>query len=603
MSPKETTLTQLPLRPRIKTKEKEDVSIANQRFYFKPRYGVSHALIIGIDKYKSVSPLSYAVSDASAIKDLLVENFNFHPDNVTYLANQQATRRAILGAMAKLGNNTDFDDRIIVFFAGHGQTLPGSRGDIGFLVPYDAEQGDHSTLIRWHELVDSTELIRAKHVLFIMDACYSGLALTRNAQAGSTRFLKDMLMRRARQVLTAGKADEQVADSGGPIPNHSVFTGHLIDGLNGNAATTDGVITANGLMAYVYAKVANDRNSEQTPHYGYFEGDGDLVLRAPRIDQIEGSEKEGVDVLIAVPYADEPVARDSLITKIGKAKSLLASEQGAIELHDLLLDEVRRFLSATVDDAFALSSPYSVDELIARIEGYERATDDLCLLLACVAHWAKPMHVATLQKCLARSTDRLDVQGGLNIWLAMRWYPLILELYTCGLAAVDAERYDMLAAVFYTKIPATDQQQESELFVEAVSRGMPDDNIFKRLPGHERQYVPMSEYLYKKLQPKLDDTFFIGKNYEDAFDTFEMLFALVVADIRTLKDRGTWGPIGRFGWKRRRWNDPLEKLVTQARQHKGEWPPLKAGMFGGSFERFDNVATAFMDRLKNIHWD
>src|SRR5439155_10124504 len=112
----------------------------------------------------------------------------------------------------------------------------------------------------WDDLTRNSELIRAKHMLFVMDACYGGLALTRNTQPGSARFLKDMMLRYSRQVLTAGKANEVVADSGGPLPAHSVFTGHLIEGLRGKATAANGVITANGLMAYVYQSVANDQN-------------------------------------------------------------------------------------------------------------------------------------------------------------------------------------------------------------------------------------------------------------------------------------------------------------------------------------------------------
>jgi len=53
----------------------------------------------------------------------------------------------------------------------------------------------------------------------------------------------------------------------------------------------------------------------------------------------------------------------------------------------------------------------------------------------------------------------------------------------------------------------------------------------------------MSEYLFKTLQPKLDDILFIGKSYEKSFDEFEVLFALVVADIKKQRDEHVWGPI------------------------------------------------------------
>ncbi len=106
--------------------------------------------------------------------------------------------------------------------------FPSNRGEIGFLVPYDGKIEDLSTLIRWDDFTRNAELIHAKHIFFIMDACYGGLAITRFLPAGSVRYLKDMLNRYTRQVLTAGKADEQVADGGGPIPGHSIFTGHFL---------------------------------------------------------------------------------------------------------------------------------------------------------------------------------------------------------------------------------------------------------------------------------------------------------------------------------------------------------------------------------------
>lgn len=40
-----------------------------------------------------------------------------------------------------------------------------------------------------------------------------------------------MYQRFSRQVITAGKVNEVVSDSGGPLPKHSVFTGHFIEGI------------------------------------------------------------------------------------------------------------------------------------------------------------------------------------------------------------------------------------------------------------------------------------------------------------------------------------------------------------------------------------
>ena len=576
------------------------------RFLLKTHYGVSRALVIGIDKYKSASPLSYAVSDAVSIRDLLVSDFGFPDSEVTLLTDEAATRQAILKAFLRFANDdVGLDDRLVVFFAGHGQTRTGSRGEIGYLVPHDTDMGDFSTFIRWDELTRNADLVRAKHVLFIMDACYGGLALVRSSAAGSTRFLKDMMLRTSRQVLTAGKADEVVSDSGGPIPNHSVFTGHLIEALQGKAATPDGVLTASAVMSYVYSKVANDKNSHQTPHYGHIDGDGDMVLLAPGLSELEKSENKDIDRLVSLPFADPFIEFDNTDAKVTRVKTLLASESGAIELHDLLSLEVRRFLAVTTEDSFAESGQFTQAEFVSRLERYEAAAQDISLLMACVSQWGRSSHLVTLQKSVARSCDRLESSSGLKVWLALRWYPLLLELYCCGIAAVDARRFDSLAAVFGTALPSSDYQQAPDTFVEAASMAVLElnrTNVLKQIPGHEQNYTPLSDYLLKVLQPRLDDALFLGKNYEAAFDTFEVYFALCAADARLVNGKDAWGPIGRFGWKRGRDHSPLERVIKEANAQKGEWAPLKAGLFGGDLARFKEVAEQFTQIVGRLHW-
>ncbi|MBP0624653.1 hypothetical protein, partial [Cupriavidus consociatus] len=432
-----------------------------------------------------------------------------------------------------------------------------------------------------------------------------GLALTRNTLPGSTRFLKDMLLRHSRQVLTAGKADETVSDAGGPLAGHSVFTGHLIEALRGKAASEANVITASNVMAYVYAKVASDRDSNQTPHYGHFDGDGDFVFSAPSLTELEASESKDLDRLITVPYTEELRTPEILASKAQRVKALLAAESSAIELHDFLVGETRRFLALTGEDAFPISSAWNQVEFVERLRRYEESTSDLAALLAAVAYWAKPTHLSTLQKCLARSCDRLDVRGGLSVWLELRWYPLILQTYYAGIAAVDAQRYESLSALFYTPLSTIDNSSPNPVLVEAIGNCILElnrTNVWKTIPGHERNYAPLSEYLYKIVQPRIDDLLFLGKNYESAFDTFEVLLALAVADMRIMRGSGVWGPVGRFGWKRHGASAPYERILQQAREQGEAWLPLRAGLFGGSVERFERVATEYGNIVARLSW-
>lgn len=237
-----------------------------------PLYGDSWAVVIGVDNYPKWPKLHYAVNDANGIKDVLLNKFGFKPDHVVTLFNEDATREKILSVLGDSFANPKTvrrDDRVFVFFAGHGATrrLPSGR-DLGYIIPFDADaenfQGQSISMTNFQDI---SEAIPAKHVFFIMDSCYSGLAITRGQAGGN--YLREMSRRSARQMLTAGGANEEVADNG---PNgHSVFTWTLLQALEGRAdLNSDGFITAAELAAYVGPGVS--ALSHQTPAFGNLPG-------------------------------------------------------------------------------------------------------------------------------------------------------------------------------------------------------------------------------------------------------------------------------------------------------------------------------------------
>ncbi len=579
----------------------------NSRFFYEPKYSNSRALIIGIDKYKSSSPLVYAGSDAKVIAEILEDEFAFPKKNITCLIDEAATKTKIMNAyMSFTTEDIDENEKIIVFFAGHGLTKSGNRGDVGFLVPYDANTSDISSLIRWDDLTGYAELISAKHLLFIMDACYGGLAITRNQEPGSARFVKDMLQRHARQVLTAGKHDEVVSDAGGPIPEHSVFTGHLIQALNGNAATSQGIITANSIMAYVYEKVSSDKDSRQTPHYGYLDGDGDFIFKHPSWDNLSKDNTKDVDELVIVPSSNEVSSSESR-NKIEVIKRFLADETAYIELHDIVVKEIQRFLSLSSDDHFKVQGiQFSQDEFLERISKYESLISDIASISACISYWGTPSHSQILQKVMSRTTDRLESHNGLVIWLSLRWYPIIILLYSAGIAAIAGQRYDSLANILNAKTLNSDSRNDQGVLINSINKAFLEFNrndLFKNVPGHEKYYVPLSEYLYKLIQPPLDDILFIGKDYESLFDEFEVMLALAIADQRARNGDNVWGPPGRFGWKQ--WdsdNSPLGRIINTAKKEGEEWAPLNQGLFGKDYDRFIRVAEEYQQNISGLPW-
>jgi tetratricopeptide (TPR) repeat protein len=211
------------------------------------------------------------------VRDVLIQKYNFKPENVFLLLNQEATRQNILSLLGDKLADADMvkhEDRVFVLFAGHGGTrkLPSGR-DLGYIIPVDADPSSYEgQVISMTNFQDIAEAIPAKHLLFVMDSCYSGLALTRGGSISkSGKDLQEIARREARQMFTAGGADEEVADNG---PNgHSVFTWTLLQALDGRADLNgDGVITATELAAYVAPVVS--ALSHQTPAFGNLPGSG-----------------------------------------------------------------------------------------------------------------------------------------------------------------------------------------------------------------------------------------------------------------------------------------------------------------------------------------
>ena len=141
-------------------------------------YDNSWALIIGIDKYENVHNLQYAVKDAESMQSILIENYNFQQENVKLLINEQASYQNIRKQFSEISKSAEENDRVLIFFAGHGETvdLP-DGGEKGYLLPHEGESKDlYLTAVPMQELRQIALMSKAKHILYLVDACYGGIA-------------------------------------------------------------------------------------------------------------------------------------------------------------------------------------------------------------------------------------------------------------------------------------------------------------------------------------------------------------------------------------------------------------------------------------------
>lgn len=250
----------------------------------KAFYGNSIAVVIGIDNYTQWPSLEFAVNDAVAVSKKLRE-LGFH--RIVEFYNADATKlqinRLLRDTLPKmLGKN----DRILVYFAGHGQTETFRRRDNsgtiltekeGYIIPIDADYGNFKgTAISMATIRESVKNYKAKHVLFVFDSCYSGLGLKRSGgMKKADNYIKKLLNMRAVQIITAGGEDEQVGEEKG----HGIFTKHLLLALGGKAdLDKDGFVTASEIGTYIRPTVSRQTKNMQTPKFGWISGEGDFIF-------------------------------------------------------------------------------------------------------------------------------------------------------------------------------------------------------------------------------------------------------------------------------------------------------------------------------------
>ncbi len=240
-------------------------------------YENSHAIVIGINDYDKWPTLEYAVADAMAVKQKL-EQTGFR--SVSLILNKEATQRRILSELFNvLPQKAGRNDRVVFYFAGHGQTedLLGG-GKRGYIIPVDADLADYpSTAISMEQIRSLSRRIPAKHIFYIMDSCYSGLGFSRSAGASPkiSDYLRKISSMRAVQVVTAGGKGEQVQEREG----HGLFTTYFLRALDGEADfNKDHVVTGSELGAYIRPAVSNASAQAQTPLYGRLEGEGEFLF-------------------------------------------------------------------------------------------------------------------------------------------------------------------------------------------------------------------------------------------------------------------------------------------------------------------------------------
>jgi hypothetical protein len=229
----------------------------------------TRVLIVGMSAYRDRSwPALNGRRDAERIQKMFLER-GVPPSAITLALPIPGSKPSLEEIIVRFGEQlaatASADTRVVVYVAGHGYTADG----IGYLVPPDAPDPNAApaefklAALPVTTLIARISAFRAAHVLLILDACFSGLALESMPRQ---RFphppATPDAQTRVLQVITAGGAGQTVADDG-------LFSELIVSGLVGAAdLNLDGWISGTELGMYLRLRMTEASGGRQIPTFG-----------------------------------------------------------------------------------------------------------------------------------------------------------------------------------------------------------------------------------------------------------------------------------------------------------------------------------------------
>lgn len=190
------------------------------------------------------------------------------------------------------------------------------------------------------------------------------------------------------------------------------------------------------------------------------------------------------------------------------AKRELAGRPVAIGLHDTLRRELDRLHDRP---EFYLYNQKDADPYGELVERVEEATLLSAALLATLAYWGRPETDRWWLNEVPRFATGVDGSGAVRL-LNLRVVSGSMLFYAAGIAAVAAQRYDLLGQLFAARRPNRFNGQFETLAATLDS-----------LASYEN-LEDSATRLHRKLATLLEETLQIGREpLEDAWQTFELL--------------------------------------------------------------------------------
>lgn len=212
------------------------------------------ALVVGVSRYRSFSPLPTAARDAETMAHVLKQVAGF--DEVLVLADPDATKLA--EASEYLFADKEPGDLVLLYFSGHG--VKDERGHLHLAVPNTRKHASgelvRATAVSCRHIHDTMSASRSRRQVVILDCCFSGAFAEGIApKDGGHVDLRGQLGGEGRAVLASSGSTQYSFDTS--QTGLSTYTQFIVHGIASGEADLnhDGQITVDELHEYARARV------------------------------------------------------------------------------------------------------------------------------------------------------------------------------------------------------------------------------------------------------------------------------------------------------------------------------------------------------------
>lgn len=350
-----------------------------------------------------------------------------------------------------------------------------------------------------------------------------------------------------------------------------------------------------------------------TTYWAYRGKLGDAARRLIDLRRAETIQTEGADQLFqelaekvaALEELDRPHPM-SVKMAVEAEKKYLEEDKYRIRLHDLVMGETGRLLETIADKKFPTNIEVTKESFRGRMAAYEALSETLLGLISTGCRWSDA-HRELWTQTVARIANPSNNYTGSSYWEHLRLYPAMLLMYAGGIASVFAGKYSNLAAVLAEpKVKSINKPKKQSAAVAIYPASVFEEIPDQFLSDAGRDIYALNKRLRRVIRGALAEIIPQEDEYERNFIAFEYLFSLIHADLQARENVSDyfWGPPGLFLSERELRGGAVTMMAVkqQAKEQGDEWPPLKAGLFGGSYERFEKVVAGVEEELQIGRW-